>query len=141
MLLANLDMSAGLANGSLGVVEKLGESEVVVRFPKAGAITLDRREFSVTNNGTVLASRMQYPLRLSYSISSHKCQGLTLDRILVRMSQAFEYGQAYVAVSRVKTLEGLYMQKTTRHAFKAHPRAVEFYRKAEQAAAAPSLAA
>jgi ATP-dependent DNA helicase PIF1 len=92
---------------------------------------MERREYSITNNGQVLATRNQYPLRLSYAITSHKAQGLTLDRILVRMGNVFDYGQAYVAVSRVKTLEGLYMQKTTRHAFRAHPRAVEFYRSAE----------
>ena len=136
MLLANLDMDAGLANGSLGVVVKISETEITVNFPKAGEVKLERREYSITNNGQVLATRLQYPLRLSYAISSHKAQGLTLDRILVRMGNAFDYGQAYVAVSRVKTLEGLFMQKTTRHAFRAHPRAVEFYRKAEEARAA-----
>jgi ATP-dependent DNA helicase PIF1 len=131
MLLANVDLESGLANGSLGVVTKLDEKEIAVKFPKAGTVTMERREYSITNNGQVLATRNQYPLRLSYAITSHKAQGLTLDRILVRMGNVFDYGQAYVAVSRVKTLEGLYMQKTTRHAFRAHPRAVEFYRSAE----------
>lgn len=132
MLLANLDFDGGLANGSLGVVSKISESEITVKFPKAGEVKMERREYATTNNGQVLATRLQFPLRLSYAISSHKAQGLTLDRILVRMGNAFDYGQAYVAVSRVKTLEGLFMQKTTRHAFRAHPRAVEFYRRAEE---------
>ena len=53
-------------------------------------------------------SRIQFPLFLSWAVSIHKCQGLTLEEIVVDMSRdkgAYQKGQAYVAVSRVKTLE------------------------------------
>lgn len=55
----------------------------------------------------VIAERNQIPLRLAYSISVHKCQGQTLDRAVIDLSTAFECGQHYVALSRVKSPEGL----------------------------------
>lgn len=61
---------------------------------------------------------------------NHNCQGLTLDRIECHLGNCFAPGQAYVAASRVKTLEGLFLRGTTRRNFTVHPDAIEFYRRA-----------
>lgn len=94
--------------------------------------------WTIKNNDQVVAERSQFPLRLAYALSCHKTQGMTLDRIECHLGKTFEYGQAYVAVSRVKTLEGLFLRRSTRQSFRAHPKAVAFY---EEAAAANAAAA
>lgn len=129
MLLANLDAGAGLMNGSLGEVVEMQETEILVRFGRS-VVSIEQRNFQIQNNGDVLATRLQFPLRLAYAITSHKAQGLSLDRIQCFLNGSFEAGQAYTAVSRVKTLEGLFLRNSTRRAFRAHPKAVAFYEKA-----------
>ena len=129
MLLANLDVEQGLVNGRMGVVLEVKQDEVLVRFGKRAVVAVKRRVFERQINGETLASRSQFPLRLSYAITSHKAQGLTLDRISCHLSKndVFEPGMAYVAVSRVKTLNGLFLHRSSRLAFRAHPKAVAFY--------------
>ena len=71
----------------------------------------------------------QIPLRLAYALTIHKSQGSTLDAALIDVGpNTFEYGQAYVALSRVKDLEALYLWDIEKSAFKAHPKVIEFYR-------------
>lgn len=129
MLLANVEPDAGLVNGSLGIVTHLGRGDIRVKFP-AGEVDVQKHSWEVTNNGQVLAERHQYPLRLAYSITAHKAQGLTLDRIEVHLGKVFECGQGYVAVSRVKTLHGLFLRDCKPSSFRAHPKAVKFYQDA-----------
>ena len=83
---------------------------------------------------TVLDSKNKYsiqqiPLVLSWAITTHKSQGLSIEKALIDIgSSIFEYGQTYVALSRVKSLEGLYLTKVNPSKIKAHPRVVEFYK-------------
>lgn len=129
MLLANLDTAGGLVNGSMGVVLHLDPDEVTVRFGQRSVVSVRRRRFEIGSQSQVLASRLQFPLRLAYALTAHKSQGLTLDRIVCHLhpSQVFEHGMAYVAVSRVKTLGGLFLRQSSRTAFRAHPKALAFY--------------
>lgn len=129
MLLANLDLENGLANGSLGVVVDLGTNLVRVRFGKGPVVDLEHHTWEIQNNGEVLASRTQFPVRLAWACTAHKVQGLTLDRIICNLGQTFEAGQGYVMVSRVKTLEGLFLRAATQRSFRVHRKAVEFYRR------------
>lgn len=128
MLLTNLDTDSGLANGSVGIVtgfvKMIGPS---VKFSNGCERILERNEFTIEEGGRVLASRTQYPLRLAYAITAHKSQGMTLDKIEVFLAKVFEYGQAYVALSRVKTVDGLFIQSGNKQAIRAHPDALEFY--------------
>lgn len=72
--------------------------------------------------------RNQIPLRLAYAITIHKAQGASLDSALVDVGPStFEYGQAYVALSRVRSLEALYIYEIHPKAFKAHPTVKAFY--------------
>ena len=137
MLTVNVDVSDGLVNGARGTVEAIIQmvatnefSLVLIKFdhPRVGAtaiakshyrdqhrgaVPISRHEavFNIGRNKTVEVSRRQFPLVLAWATTIHKVQGLTLDQIVVDMKgHAFSAGQAYVAFSRVKSLEGLFIK-------------------------------
>lgn len=73
--------------------------------------------------------RTQIPLKLAWAITIHKSQGSTLTRALLDISSAFEYGQCYVALSRVKSLEGLWLEQPAKlHNIMVSPQVVDFFR-------------
>jgi ATP-dependent DNA helicase PIF1 len=72
--------------------------------------------------------RQQIPLILAYAVTIHKCQGATLDSALIDIgARTFERGQAYVALSRVKSLDSLYIYDLDPDAFQTHEKVVKFY--------------
>ena len=78
-------------------------------------------------NGEVQASRTQVPLILAWALSIHKAQGQTLDRVKVDMGKIFEKGQAYVALSRATTQEGLQVLNFEPRKVMAHEKVRAFY--------------
>lgn len=79
--------------------------------------------------GEVQASRKQLPLILAWALSIHKAQGQTLERVKVDLGRVFEKGQAYVALSRATTQQGLQVLRFQKDKVMAHPRVVGFYNK------------
>ena len=70
-----------------------------------------------------VASRTQFPLTLGFSLTVHRVQGMTLDAVSLDLSRVFVPGQAYTAVSRVKTASGLNLERWPGpHVFQLHPR-------------------
>lgn len=132
MLLANIDPVNKLVNGSRGVVTSFKSNGVkllpVVKFMNLETIIeIHKYEITDTNN-QVIGAVFQIPLKLAYAITVHKSQGMTLDSAIINLKGVFEYGQAYVALSRVKEIENLFVKNITKASFKAHPDALEFYR-------------
>ncbi|KAJ5328358.1 hypothetical protein N7452_008748 [Penicillium brevicompactum] len=78
-------------------------------------------------NGEVQAQRQQVPLILAWALSIHKAQGQTLQRVKVNLGKVFEKGQAYVALSRAVSQEGLQVTGFEPRKVMVHPRVVEFY--------------
>lgn len=128
MLLYNKDVTAGLANGSRGVVTDFEDGLPVVTFVNGIVSTIDYHEWMVQEGSDNIGSIFQIPLKLAYAITVHKSQGMTLDRAYINLKGVFEYGQAYVALSRVKTIKGLTIRGFGIHSFKAHPKAVDYYK-------------
>ncbi len=79
--------------------------------------------------GELQASRKQLPLILAWALSIHKAQGQTLERVKVDLGKVFEKGQAYVALSRATSKQGLQVLNFNKGRVMAHARVVEFYNK------------
>ena len=106
-------------NGSLGTVVDLSPEEVFVRFDSGTAVRkIEPEKWDMINYKwseadqkmieTTTASFQQMPLILAWAVTIHKAQGLTLDDVRIDLGRgAFAMGQAYVALSRARTLDGL----------------------------------
>lgn len=79
-------------------------------------------------NGEVQAQRQQVPLILAWALSIHKAQGQTLQRVKVDLGRVFEKGQAYVALSRATSQEGLQVSRFDPRKVMVHPKVVDFYK-------------
>lgn len=131
MLLHNLDVPNGLANGSRGVVIGFSDMLPIVRFMNGSERIIDYYTWEIEEGNKKQASIMQMPLRLAWAHTVHKCQSLTLDYCEIDLSNVFTYGQAYVALSRAKTLEGLSITNLKFDCVRAHPKALEYYRRVD----------
>jgi ATP-dependent exoDNAse (exonuclease V) alpha subunit len=142
MLLTNIDTNKGLVNGSIGVVKAFGPQGVTVKFAAGGTAVIERvnweqKEQEVAADGKirykVVAQRNQIPLKVAYASTVHKCQGMTLDRAIIDVADAFSSGQAYVALSRVRDMESLSLAGAIpASAIQVNPACVRFYQEAEQ---------
>jgi len=86
-----------------------------------------RTEWEIMEGQEKVASRSAVPLKLAWALSIHKSQGMTIDRLLVDLAGVFEFGQAYVALSRCSSLEGLSVTGYRKGVVFAHPDVVRFY--------------
>lgn len=127
MLLKNLDMQNGLANGSRGVLTGFVGDMPVVRFLNGVERVIDYDTWEVTENDKKILQARQVPLKVAYAISIHRSQGCSLDYAEIDLSGVFEYGQGYVALSRVKSLEGMSIIDIYYEYIQAHPEAVAYY--------------
>jgi len=129
MLLTNKDVEHGLVNGSRGIVERFCEGPEpypMVKFRNGEVIIIEPASWGSEDIDGL--NRMQIPLRLAYAVTIHKAQGATLDCALIDIGDnTFEYGQAYVALSRVKSLESLYIWDLKPSAFTVHPKVQAFF--------------
>ena len=113
-------------NGTLGVVVGWGaDGTPVVKTKEGLRITTEPMEWQVEEQGKVKASVSQIPLRLAYAMTVHKSQGMSMDAAIMDLSKAFEYGQGYVALSRVRRLSGVYLTGLNARALEVHPEILE----------------
>lgn len=122
----------GLVNGSRGIITEFAhDGYPMVKFlngPQHPVKICPTNWDSDADKAEEKVSREQIPLRLAYALTIHKAQGASLDSALIDVGPStFEYGQAYVALSRVRSLEALFIYEIATKAFKAHPAVKAFY--------------
>ena len=126
-------------NGTLGVVQDFDAEGLPIVQTKGGVtVHAERMEWQVEEQGKVRASVAQVPLRLAYAMTVHKSQGMSMDAAIIDLSKAFEYGQGYVALSRVRRLAGLHLLGMNERALEVHPEVLRHdrdFRAASEAAA------
>ena len=144
MITAHIDVTDGLTNGAMGTVtnvvidKRTGKMNIIlVAFDSkhvgqeamhtsvhkstnqnAVATYQTQATFPIHKKASYPATRSQFPLKLAWVVTIHKCQGLTLPEIVINMTHAkvkFKPGEAYVAFSRVRTIEKLHIINYTRN--------------------------
>ncbi|XP_069718248.1 ATP-dependent DNA helicase PIF1 [Phaenicophaeus curvirostris] len=131
MLAKNLDVSQGLVNGARGVVVGFESEEKglpKVRFLCGVTQVIKMEKWVIKGPSGIHLSRQQLPLKLAWAISIHKSQGMSLDCVEISLSRVFESGQAYVALSRARSLEGLRVLDFDPKVVRADPSVLQFYR-------------
>jgi len=119
----NVNQAIGIVNGSRGVVVEVKPECVHVRDTSGRIIVIDM----VTITTDLLAVTYM-PLRLAYALTIHRCQGMTLDTVIIDLgSSIFEYGQAYTALSRVRDSGSIKLVSVEAKSFKCHPDVMDFY--------------
>jgi ATP-dependent exoDNAse (exonuclease V) alpha subunit len=125
MFVAN-NFSEGFVNGSRGQVVGFTRGLPVVKLLNGRTVTVDMHSWSLSEDGKVRAEISQLPLRLAWAITIHKSQGMSLDAAEIDLSRAFTTGMGYVALSRVRSLDGLYLHGMNPTAMLMHPHMDEF---------------
>lgn len=118
------DAQGQFVNGTIGKVDGFTISGAPIVIVKENRIIPQKQVWRLEENGKEKATATQYPLRLAWAITVHKSQGMSLDEATIDLSKTFEYGQGYVAISRVKSLQGLHITGMNDKTFEMHPKVI-----------------
>lgn len=116
------NFEVGYVNGTLGRIVRfdVDSGHPVIATVDGEELTLVPSSWQVMDGDAVVAEITQVPLRLAWAITVHKSQGMSLDAAEMDLSRAFEYGQGYVALSRVRSLAGLLLHGANQRALEVH---------------------
>lgn len=125
-------------NGTLGEVKSIDKNSIAVRLAESGAIIdvepmeWQNIRYQFDEESKEISSKQigrfkQYPLKAAWAITVHKSQGLTFDKAIIDVHAAFSPGQAYVALSRCRTLDGLVLSSPVSASVFMRDNAVDAY--------------
>jgi hypothetical protein len=93
----------------------------IIELKNSRRITVEPMEWAIEDGEKVSARIVQVPLRLAWAMTVHKSQGMSLDAAVMDLSKSFAFGQGYVALSRVRTLDGLHLLGWNDRALRVDP--------------------
>ena len=125
ILLKNIAVNRDLCNGSIGTfIRKKGDLLICDFHGQEESIL--KTTFEVHEKSKLVFEREQYPLALGWAVSIHKSQGMSLDSVAIDFSRIFAPHQAYVALSRAKNYEGLYLKNLTKECIFIDQKVIKF---------------
>lgn len=125
MFVAN-NFALGFVNGTRGRVVDFVDNLPLVVLPNGREIKVERHSWKLEEDGRTRAEVAQLPLRLAWAITIHKSQGMSLDAAEIDLSRSFTPGMGYVALSRVRSMDGVYLNGINQMALAMHPLIFEF---------------
>jgi len=141
MYLNNSLSKDGICNGTIGIITDLNKQQpsVQVAFCVRGAIIQKwiTRNTAYFYSGGQHASRTQFPLQNSFSLTVHKTQSLSLPLTTIDLSQLFAPGQAYTAISRCPKWDNIQIINLNKNSFMVDPNVIEEYARLKQVASEP----
>ena len=121
----NIDISNGLVNGTRGIIKHLGSESVTIEDVNNNIHTINYYK-DIMNKKTSYIMHM--PIRISYALSIHKSQGMTIDAVELDLGvNIFAHGQTYTALSRAKSLNSIKIINVDKNSFKINPYVKKFY--------------
>jgi ATP-dependent DNA helicase PIF1 len=122
------DPRGRFVNGSTGHVQEITDTQILVELVSGRMVAIEKSSFQWMNGeGIPVAAASNFPLSLAYAVTIHKAQGLTLDQVIVDLTRLWEAGQAYVALSRVKRGQDLYIEGWDTSSIRSDNRVKDFY--------------
>lgn len=132
LLLQNLSVERGLCNGSVGTFKRKDGDLLICEF-NGQEEYIKKATFEVHEKSKLVFEREQYPLALGWAVSIHKSQGMSLDSVAINFDKIFAPHQAYVALSRARTYDGLYLKNLTENKIFIDSKVVKFMESLEGA--------
>ncbi len=119
--------TGAFVNGTLGTVIGFAKhtNYPIIKTKTGRTIETEPMSWMIEDNGKIKAQISQIPLRLAWAMTVHKSQGISLDEAFIDLRSSFVEGQGYVALSRVRSLEGLYLLGWNAMALRVHPQVLE----------------
>lgn len=128
----------GYINGTLATVTGFSSDsgKPIIKLFDGRHIVVEPMEWAIEEDGKIKARISQVPLRLAWAMTIHKSQGMSMDAAVIDLSGAFEFGQGYVALSRVRRLSGLHLIGFNERALQVHPEVLSYDEQFHQRSAA-----